>query len=767
MSFDLTKLKKIPFYPFLLGSHFFFLALCQIENYGYYIFPSHPILLNLYHPPLSLPFIHLENLFFLFTLAMLFLFVGAGKWAQRFSFVLTLVLNGYLIVNQVAYKLYFSPLHFSMAEQNLSLITYVTGSALFELDFVFYFNLILFFLISGLQYSRLGKSSEPLLKIPRSKKFWVRIAVYSLVSAPIILMGQHHHLDKNPFLFSQRGIEVSPTTIPAVQQLQTQPIKDLYHPIYGTSQETSDFSEIQKQVADLQQSAAPYNIILFVLESIGSKQLFSEQGDIFPEVAPFLSKLLQNAILFPEIRTVYPGTIRTHIPLMTGGSTLTYGSVYYDLAFSFSGKTLVSELSKKGYHTALFGSSNLASENMDQFYGQLGYDTICTLDRVSPEEQSRWGFNEWGGMEEPFLEKTLEWIEKQPREKPFFVQYLTTAAHHPYNFPANHPLQQFHPEMKKNVYLNCIHYLDRELDSFYQRLQSLRSLDRTILFFVGDHGEAFAEFHPKNRLHKHHVYEENIKTFFWMVHPSIKKVISRRSGSIGDLAPSIMALLGETTSHFLGQSLLASEFPLKLHYFYKNSYPEQWGVVDGQWKWISTLLGDEVELYDLASDPHEQKNLANLNKEQCQQYEQYCATWFVEAQKQFTNKLQNYQPRGQKNIRPEDFKSAGLKSFAFGYYQHPKEEEGFRETKSFLPQQRTILWQQWVSFRESAHLRYEWISPSAKLYENHFELQTDWSIIWIKNPAPIPLESGAWRLNIYHDQNRLLSETFFVVEEEK
>ncbi|MEK7487638.1 MAG: hypothetical protein AABZ60_25180, partial [Planctomycetota bacterium] len=89
------------------------------------------------------------------------------------------------------------------------------------------------------------------------------------------------------------------------------------------------------------------------------------------------------------------------------------------------------------------------------------------------------------------------------------------------------------------------------------------------------------------------------------------------------------------------------------------------------------------------------------------------------------------------------------------------------ETKSFLPQQRTILWQQWVSFRESAHLRYEWISPSAKLYENHFELQTDWSIIWIKNPAPIPLESGAWRLNIYHDQNRLLSETFFVVEEEK
>lgn len=98
------------------------------------------------------------------------------------------------------------------------------------------------------------------------------------------------------------------------------------------------------------------------------------------------------------------------------------------------------------------------------------------------------------------------------REKhtPFFAFMFYDASHQPYRYPPEHAIydtgtltdeinyiQIVHSpgavRLAENRYRNSLHYVDEQIGRALQTLEEQGLLDNTLIFIVGDHGEAFNE----------------------------------------------------------------------------------------------------------------------------------------------------------------------------------------------------------------------------------------------------------------------------------
>ncbi len=163
-------------------------------------------------------------------------------------------------------------------------------------------------------------------------------------------------------------------------------------------------------------------------------------------------------------------------------------------------------------------------------------------------------------------------------------------------------------------YLSEVALVDAKIGEFVAQIDELDIWDRTVLVISADHGEAFGEHGVKHR-HSVNLYDELIHV------PLIIKGAGIEPGSVSqlvsliDLGPTIMDIFGvDTPADFMGQSLvpllqgrdvtltrpIAAEGRLKQAMVFPNGTKV---VVDQRKK--------TVEVYDLTSDPGEEKNLSD------------------------------------------------------------------------------------------------------------------------------------------------------------
>ena len=102
----------------------------------------------------------------------------------------------------------------------------------------------------------------------------------------------------------------------------------------------------------------------------------------------------------------------------------------------------------------------------------------------------------------------IQFVDENPA--PFFAFMFYDASHQPYHFPAEHAvfdtgtltdeinyIKIAHKggdwRLVENRYRNSLHYVDAQIDRVLQTLEQRNLLDHTLVFIVGDHGEAFGE----------------------------------------------------------------------------------------------------------------------------------------------------------------------------------------------------------------------------------------------------------------------------------
>ncbi len=741
-------------------SHWFIALLCQAEAtwiYGATTWTDEQRWLDLLSA-------QSENIAIAALLAALGILTGARMWARYCFVALVTLANLLLAINILSLKFFSQHFRLSFTEGPLEGGEALLDSIRYEVDWVVFLNLGLVALFAGLLlYLATGRTASA----PRRMGATAFVAAMPAVVA--IAAGQLMSIDPGSPLVKLRSHpliallnEDTKPLPPKPEDIDNKPI-DLQFWTHGAAQPANaDAAALITRTKVLRETNKQLNVILVVLESVGSLQLFPNDGLADPRITPNIARLQQSGVVFDSLYSPFPGTVRSHVALMTGGSTLTWGSVFHELSYPYTGPTINRRFGEAGYGTALFSSQLLQFENMDGFYRQLDWDHFYEFGQLEEDEQELHRLNSWGGEELNTLDRIFAWIEQRDHTRPFFVQYLNVATHHPYTAPEGY-LGPASGDDRLPRYQNALHYTDRVIAELVTRLQQ-RGLDQnTLIAITGDHGQAFADRHANNLTHKNYLYEENVKNFLFLYHPAWNHapVVSHRVASIGSIHPTLLGLTGHPPMDAAHPDLFDPEFDSKPVFFYKNAYPEKWGLRYGKWKYIATRDDNEVELYDLDADPTEQHNLAEQYRPHLGELRAAVQQWYLQTNDRFVAHLQDYQYIGGRGFQVADLDDFGPKIVAVGHEVDTADGVRFVEQDVVHPQENVVVWTKWLGYPYDRTFGYRFVGPNGEVHEFQFEVKEEWSTTRVKYDGA-PMTEGTWRIELRDGDKKLIEKTYRV-----
>jgi arylsulfatase A-like enzyme len=352
-------------------------------------------------------------------------------------------------------------------------------------------------------------------------------------------------------------------------------------------------------VAGLQTTVphGPLNVLMVVMESVGAHRV-GLYGAPFDNT-PNLVELARHALVFNR---AYAAEAETSAAL--GGL---FASVYPDhdwpsitqLAPTLAVPGLPAVLSKHGYRAAFMHSGQLGFDRQGEFLRNRGFDQVIDQERDSDAPTD-------AGL----VAQALNWIKADP-SRPFFLTVWTQDTHHPYFAAAQHDYGVHDAYL--NRYLNAVHATDAIVGQLAAALQSMGLADRTLLVITGDHGEAFGEH--GQLIHGGTVYNEEVQVPLLIVNPKLflhQMTVKRIVRQI-DIAPTLLALMGYgPAAQWQGDNVLGVDPPARA-YLFAGTGNFSFGLIEGDFKYIYDFQRDRAQLYNLATDPGEIRNLASDN----------------------------------------------------------------------------------------------------------------------------------------------------------
>jgi arylsulfatase A-like enzyme len=383
------------------------------------------------------------------------------------------------------------------------------------------------------------------------------------------------------------------------------------------------------------QAVAPYkppkNVIVFVMESTSTQHL-SVYGSPF-KTTPRLEAEVAHSLVYDNLYSQDGMTASSLVSL-----TL---SQYPEITFrqgtqehpDMPGTSLAQVLHGRGYRTAFITSADIDFSGQDKFLAHRGYDKIADW-RTLPGPK----LFSWGAADSALVDSILGWIDEK-KNSPFFLMGWTTQTHHPYQLsPGQTEVDFCHGKLPiegegLNLYMNCLAEDDRQIGRLIDGLRERGLADDTLIVITGDHGEAFNWPHNTSG-HGFLCYQEcvNVPCIFWCP----RLFSGKRDHTVGghiDLNPTILDILAiPSPSDWQGRSLFTAKREDRA-YFFAASHDYMLGVRQGQYKYVYDASIGTEELYDLHLDPLEQKNIADLQQQQCVELRARLMAWLDYEQK--------------------------------------------------------------------------------------------------------------------------------------
>ncbi len=364
--------------------------------------------------------------------------------------------------------------------------------------------------------------------------------------------------------------------------------------------------------ASLQRSAATRrrNVVLVFFESTRATATTPYNKAL--QTTPFLNELAAQSLLTDQ---AYAVVGHTHNALTAAICSIDppldpAGTAVLSVRNSLPAICLPHLLKKQGYSTGFFMSHTKAYEDSESILKNLGYETFYSVEYMETAGFERTYY--WGYEDEIMLEPSARWLQEN-RDTPFLATYLTSAPHHDYQAPQKrHGRVEFTKDDLLNRYLNAVRNQDFFLRTLFDQYKRLGLYDDTIFIIMGDHGEAFGE----HGIYGHNmIYEEGIRIPLLIHDPERFRDGSRVTAPVSqlDILPTVADLLGYKIrgAEYKGHSLLR---PL----------PDERTLMFGCWgeegclaslkgttKYIYHFDAQPEQLFDLATDPAERKNLAS------------------------------------------------------------------------------------------------------------------------------------------------------------
>lgn len=343
-------------------------------------------------------------------------------------------------------------------------------------------------------------------------------------------------------------------------------------------------------------------VILISVDTLRADHLSCYQGARRP--TPHIDSLAKNGTLFSQVSTPVPLTLPAHTALFTSTFPFANGVEDNGVPLKPPALTLAAVLKNAGYKTAAFVASFVLDRRFGLNQGFDVYDGPVDLHNkitTSPIERKRPGAQ--------VTEAAMHWIERNSNA-PFFLFLHLYDLHLPYDLPQDQALR--HGETGYSAELA---YEDRVLGEFLAFLERRQLLQKSLIVFTSDHGEGLGD-HGEST-HGYFIYQSTLHVPLIIHWPaSFSRVPHSRvddAASLLDVAPTILDAVGlPRPSAMKGRTLLGAEsaaaqvYSETLYARYHFGCAAMRSLRVGGYKYIQS---PKPELYDLASDPKELRNI--------------------------------------------------------------------------------------------------------------------------------------------------------------
>jgi phosphoglycerol transferase MdoB-like AlkP superfamily enzyme len=375
-------------------------------------------------------------------------------------------------------------------------------------------------------------------------------------------------------------------------------------------------------------AAPPRNVLVIVLESVGTKylRLYGHKDEFMPN----LSGEAQHALVFENIYA--------HASFSYAAFRTLHFSVYPGLPWRYAligdarpvPRTLARAMRERGARTGFFMAGDLDwSDQRWLLERSGGFETMQgAADLGCPLLSS------WGVEDRCLFDRLLEWINTDAG-RPFFAICWTDQTHDPFlasagAAPSSRATGDAQAPFAEDLsrYLNNVREVDAQLARVFAFLRERGLADDTLVVVTGDHGEAFGDPHPQ-RGHAWSVYEEEVRVplLFWnpRLFPNGGRVDA--IGGHVDLNPTLADMLElEPDRAWQGHNLFDPERPQRT-FLMAIAGGHIFGLREGQWKYAYDVTSARESLFDLATDPEEQQDVASKHPELSLQMRRRVAAW--------------------------------------------------------------------------------------------------------------------------------------------
>lgn len=257
--------------------------------------------------------------------------------------------------------------------------------------------------------------------------------------------------------------------------------------------------------------------------------------------------------------------------------------------------------------------------------------------------------NDEGYLTNRLTEEAVAFIDRN-KQNPFFLYLAYNAVHAPPQAPQA-DIDEFRRRFpgiteKRTILMAMLEHLDNGVGDVVAKLKNEGLFDNTILFFLTDNGgsRGMGANNAPLRGFKGSLYEGGIRTPFIVTWPAKftgGRVIDSPVISL-DILPTALDAVGQLPAQndFDGKSLL----PLltdqsKQHrdtlYWSEGGQSGEWAVRRGDWKLHA--LKKERQLFNLAADPAERRNLAERQPEKVRALSEAFDDWIAQMAEPITS----------------------------------------------------------------------------------------------------------------------------------
>jgi arylsulfatase A-like enzyme/thioredoxin-like negative regulator of GroEL len=324
---------------------------------------------------------------------------------------------------------------------------------------------------------------------------------------------------------------------------------------------------------------------------------------------PAFDALAKDGVVFDNAYAHYPLTLPSHTSLLTGLLPPEHG-VRDNSGYTFRADAhpyLPSLLRGAGYATGGFVSTYVLRTETGLGAGFDAYDSAIEIEAGASLDSGQ----------RPGLQTTAlaaKWVREQG-EKPFFLFLHLYEPHMPYTPPE--PFRSRYPK----AYDAEIATADAVIGGLMNELKRLGLYDKALIALVSDHGEGLGDHGESG--HGIFLYRATLHVPMIVKLPGGERAGTRvaRPVALVDLAPTILAAAGvDAPAPLSGRPLFAkprgdesartiyaeSYYP-RLHY----GWSDMQAVYDERWSYIDS---PDAELFDLASDPGQLRNVLEANR---------------------------------------------------------------------------------------------------------------------------------------------------------